>query len=279
MPGEPGGNPVSGRGPFEDLVAVMARLRGPDGCPWDREQTLSTLRAYLLEETYELLEAIDRDDPTLLKEELGDLLLEVVFIAQLCSERGLFTMEDAARGIRDKLIRRHPHVFGDRPAGDAKEAIRRWEDIKNEERAATGAADRSLLSGVPPHLPALLRAHRLSTKASLAGFDWKALDELYGKLLEELSEFRQAAAAQDRQAMEEELGDLLFIAANVGRFSGLDPETALQSANRKFISRFRHIETRLAEQGLAPGRVTLEEMERLWEEAKAIERSQSTSSR
>lgn len=270
---------MSGRGPFEDLVAVMARLRGPDGCPWDREQTLSTLRAYLLEETYELLEAIDRDDPTLLKEELGDLLLEVVFIAQLCSERGLFTMEDAARGIRDKLIRRHPHVFGDRPAGDAKEAIRRWEDIKNEERAATGAADRSLLSGVPPHLPALLRAHRLSTKASLAGFDWKALDELYGKLLEELSEFRQAAAAQDRQAMEEELGDLLFIAANVGRFSGLDPETALQSANRKFISRFRHIETRLAEQGLAPGRVTLEEMERLWEEAKAIERSQSTSSR
>ncbi|HET9481543.1 MAG TPA: nucleoside triphosphate pyrophosphohydrolase, partial [Candidatus Polarisedimenticolia bacterium] len=232
--------------PFEDLVAVMARLRGPDGCPWDREQTLESLKTYLVEETYEAIEAIDAGDPRMIKEELGDLLLEVVFLAQVCSESGLFGIQDVVVGISEKLVRRHPHVFGERKAGSANEAIRRWEDIKNEEKKArAGGEAPSLLAGVPPHLPALLRAHRLSTKASLAGFDWKALDELYGKLMEELAEFKEAAASGDADAMREELGDLLFITANVGRHSGIDPEMALHAANRKFTERFRFIEQEL----------------------------------
>lgn len=279
-----GGNLTINRAPFEDLVSIMSRLRGPDGCPWDREQTLDSLRSYLVEETYELLEAIESRDPRLLREELGDLLLEIVFLAQICAEQGHFQMDDVVTGVRDKLIRRHPHVFGEHKAGSANEAIQRWEDIKNKERAESGAAEQSLLSGVPAHMPALLRAHRLSTKASLAGFDWKALDDLYGKLLEELAEFRHAAEAGDREAMEEELGDLLFVTANVGRFSGIDAEMALQAANRKFMSRFRHVEEGLRSQGIAPGKATLEQMEALWDEAKALERpgpgkDQPTSSR
>jgi MazG family protein len=256
---------------FEELVEVMARLRGPDGCPWDREQTLESLRSYLLEETYELLEALDKGDPAALKEELGDLLLEVVFLAQVCREKGLFHIDDVAQGIRDKLVRRHPHVFQDSPAGSPREALRRWEEIKNQEKHDK-SPDASLLDGVPAHQPALLRAHRLSSKASLAGFDWKALDDLCTKVEEELAEFRQAAAAGDRAAMEEELGDLLFITANVGRFSKIDPEVALQAANRKFVSRFRHVERGLRGQGLEPGEATLPQMEALWQEAKSLEK-------
>jgi MazG family protein len=262
---------MADRSPFEDLVAVMAKLRGPDGCPWDREQTLATLRTYLIEETYELLEAIDKGEPGGLREELGDLLLEVVFLARVCEEQGLFDIHDVAAGIRDKLVRRHPHVFQDSPAGSPTEALRRWEEIKNQEKRDR-SPDASLLEGVPAHQPALMRAHRLSSKASLAGFDWKALEDLYGKLLEELAEFREAAASGDKDAMEEELGDLLFIAANVGRFSGIDPEIALQSANRKFISRFQHIERGLRQKGLEPGQATLDQMEALWEEAKRLEK-------
>ena len=261
----------------------MARLRGPDGCPWDREQTLETLRGYLVEETYELIEAIDSKDQRMLREELGDLLLEVVFLTQVCSEQGFFGIDEVAGGIRDKLVRRHPHVFGDRKAHSAPEAIRRWEDIKNEEKAATGDSSHSLLSGVPAHMPALMRAHRLSTKAALAGFDWKRLDDLYEKLLEELAEFREASDTGDRRAMEEELGDLLFITANLGRFSGIDPELALQAANRKFTTRFKHVERGLKDKGIAPGNDAFDQMEALWEEAKSLEEreppDQSTSSR
>ncbi|HZI93516.1 MAG TPA: nucleoside triphosphate pyrophosphohydrolase [Patescibacteria group bacterium] len=278
-----GGNFLRESSPFEELVAVMARLRGPEGCPWDREQTLQTLRTYLVEETYELIEAIEAKDPLMLREELGDLLLEVVFLAQVCSEQGLFGIDEVVGGIRDKLVRRHPHVFGDRKAENAHEAIRRWEDIKNEERASSGDAGHSLLSGVPAHMPALLRAHRLSTKAALAGFDWKQLADLYEKLFEELAEFRQAADEGDRPAMEEELGDLLFITANLGRFSGIDPELALQAANRKFIARFHHVESGLKAKGIEPGKSAFDQMELLWEEAKSLEKreppDQSTSSR
>jgi MazG family protein len=248
----------------------MARLRGPDGCPWDREQTLASLKTYVVEETYELLEAIDKADPESLKEELGDLLLEVVFLSQICREQGLFEMDDVVNGIRDKLVRRHPHVFQESPAGSPTEALRRWEEIKKEEKRAA-SPEASMLDGVPRHQPALLRAHRLSTKASLAGFDWKAMEDLYAKLLEELTEFRQAAVEGDRAHMEEELGDLLFIAANIGRFAGIDPEVALQAANRKFIDRFAYVEQGLRRQGIEPGRATLEQMEALWEEAKARE--------
>ncbi|MGH9867621.1 MAG: nucleoside triphosphate pyrophosphohydrolase [Candidatus Polarisedimenticolia bacterium] len=261
---------MAGSTPFDELLAVMARLRGPGGCPWDREQTLASLKTYVVEETYEVLEAIDKGEPGALKEELGDLLLEVVFLAQICREQGLFEMDDVVRGIRDKLVRRHPHVFQEASAGTPAEALRRWEQIKNEEKRGA-SPDASMLAGVPRHQPALLRAHRLSTKASLAGFDWKAMEDLYAKLLEELTEFRQAAEAGDRRHMEEELGDLLFITANIGRFAGIDPEIALQGANRKFIERFGYVEQGLRRLGIPAGQATLEQMESLWEEAKAQE--------
>ncbi len=255
---------------FDDLVAVMARLRGPDGCPWDRQQTLESLRAYLLEEAHETLEAIDLRDPDRLREELGDLLLEVVFLAQVCSERRLFDIEDVARGIHEKLVRRHPHVFGGTRAFGPEEALRRWEEIKNDEKAAAG--ERSVLSGVPASLPALLRAHRLSTKAALVGFDWTAKQGLYDKVQEELREFQEASDRADAQATQEELGDLLFITANLGRRAGVDPEAALQAANAKFTARFRYIEEALRRRGLSPCAENASEMEALWEEAKRKER-------
>jgi tetrapyrrole methylase family protein/MazG family protein len=256
--------------PFEDLLAVMERLRGPGGCPWDREQTLASLRTYVLEEAHEVIEAIESGNVQALREEFGDLLLEVVFLTQICREQGLFDMNDVARGIRDKLVRRHPHVFSGQPAGSPAEALRRWEEIKNEEKRGKAPAA-SILDGVPAGQPALMRALRLSTKAALAGFDWKAADELYAKLEEELREFRAAAEKGDRQGMEEELGDLLFIVANIGRFSRLDPEIALHGASRKFISRFHHVERGLRERGIPIAEASMEQMESLWNEAKARE--------
>ena len=249
----------------------MRRLRGPDGCPWDKDQSLETLRAYILEEAYEVVEAIDRGDPGGLREEAGDLLLEVVFLSQICAEQGLFDVADVAGTIADKLVRRHPHVFGDRRAGDPQEALRHWEEMKKKDREAKGVPA-SLLDGVPRQLPALLRASRLSSRAATARFDWPALPDLMRKLEEEAAEFREAAAGNDREAMAEELGDLLFIAANVGRFTGIDPEAALQRANAKFIARFQHIESRLREMGRDVSAATLEEMESLWDEAKRRER-------
>src|SRR4030095_16781426 len=216
----------------------------------DKEQTLDSLRTYLIEETYELLEAIESKDPGHLREELGDVLLEVVFLSQVCSELGLFQIDDVINGIVDKLTRRHPHVFGENRVKTAGEALRTWEQIKNQEREVSGKIKReSTLDGVPAHFPALMRAHRLSTKASLTGFDWKVPDDLHAKLLEEVSEVREAAAAGDHEAMEEELGDLLFTMANVGRMLRIDPELALQAANRKFIRRFHWIESELRRRG------------------------------
>ncbi|MFQ5701321.1 MAG: nucleoside triphosphate pyrophosphohydrolase [Acidobacteriota bacterium] len=258
---------------FDELVELMRRLRGPGGCPWDAEQTLESLRSYLIEETYEVLEAIEAGEPGLLREELGDLLLQVVFLSQVCSERGLFEIGAVVADIRDKLVRRHPHVFGPRPAGDSGEAIQRWEEIKNQERKASGKSDGSLLGGVPRKLPALLRASLLSSKAAMVGFDWRELEELFGKLEEEIGEFRQEAGARNRAGMTEELGDLLFIAANIGRFTGIDPELALQAANEKFRARFRHIEKQLDREGKTPQGAGLERMEELWEEAKKLERA------
>ena len=255
---------------FSKLVSVMARLRAADGCPWDREQTLQTLRSYLLEETYETLDAIDRGDMAALREELGDLLLEVVFLAQVCSERGFFTIEDVARSIHDKLVRRHPHVFGEEKADGAREALGRWESVKSVEREAAGAT--SVLSGVPETLPALLRAFRISSKAAMVGFDWAGVEQVVDKVEEELRELRSALAAGDAKATAEELGDVLFAAANVGRHAGTDPEFALQAANRKFSERFRRIEETLLRQGKKPSTELREEMERLWDEGKAHSR-------
>lgn len=256
---------------ISELLRVMARLRGPDGCPWDREQTLQTLRTFLVEETYELLEAIDSGDDRHLKEELGDLLLEVVFLCQICVEQGLFGFEEVAQGVIDKLTRRHPHVFGGASAATATEAIQKWEGIKNQERAAAGNGDVSLLAGVPANLPALLRAHRLSSKAGMAGFDWDGPASVCDKASEELAEFREALASGNREKIQEEMGDLLFVMANLGRHLGIDPEMALQGANRKFTSRFGHVERGLRDRGKAPHTSSLTEMEVLWDEAKRLE--------
>jgi tetrapyrrole methylase family protein/MazG family protein len=253
---------------FDELRAVMDRLRDPGGCPWDREQGLEDLRAYVLEEAYEVIEAIDRRDHDNLCEELGDLLLQVLFLSRIEQEEGRFDVEDVIQGIHDKLVRRHPHVFGDAKAGTASEVIRQWEEIKNSEK---GEGARRHLDGVPRALPGLLRALRLSTKAALTGFDWQEDVDLEAKVEEEVQEFLAEYRRKDAPAMERELGDLLFVLANVARRAGLDPEAAVQGANNRFVSRFGHIEDRVTQSGRKLKEATLEEMETLWEEAKAQE--------
>ncbi len=256
----------------------MARLRGADGCPWDRQQTLESLRSHLLEETHEVLEAIERGRPEELLEELGDLLLQVVFLSQINTEQGRFTAQDVARTIESKLVRRHPHVFGSESAGTPGEALARWETIKQQEKPAR--ADGSVLDGVPRELPALQRAHRISSKAAIVGFDWARPEDVHDKIDEERAEFREAAAQGNRERMSEELGDLLFAAANLARTHGVDPELALRDANRKFIARFGYVEREMRRRGVPLRRESQELMEELWKEAKKLERDdQSTSSR
>ena len=253
---------------FGELVQIMARLRGENGCPWDREQTHASIKPYLLEETYEVLESIDENDPAKLEEELGDLALQVVFHAQMADEAGLFTIADVLRGINEKLRRRHPHIFGDVKADTAQEVLFNWEQIKKLEREkAQGRA--SLLDGVPRELPALLRAHRLQEKASRVGFDWNEARQVFQKVEEELAELRAAMESEQPDRMEAELGDLLFSLVNLGRFIAVNPEDALRKTIARFIARFQYIEEELAKRGTAPGQVTLEEMDALWAEAKA----------
>ena len=254
---------------FETLVAIMARLRGPDGCPWDREQTFESLRSYLIEESFEVADALDRGDLDELREELGDLLLQVVFLAQLAGERQAFTVDDVCRAINEKMIRRHPHVFGDDHADDSEQVLEHWERIKRQEKAdRDGGAPVSILAGVPKALPALLKAHRLGTKASRVGFDWKAADDVLGKVEEELGELREAVAAGERAAAREELGDLLFSLAMLARKLDVDPEGALEATNQKFIRRFEWIERRLRERGTDVHDADAETLETLWNEAK-----------
>ncbi len=258
---------------FEDLVALMDRLRGPDGCPWDREQTYTTLRGYLLEESYEVVEAIDREDRAALREELGDLLFQVVFLARLAKEEGAFDAADVVRGIAEKMVRRHPHVFGGAQADTSDEVLRRWEEIKRREKEeADGGGSRqesgSVLSGVPRALPALQKAQRLSTKAARVGFDWPTDGEVVDKLAEEMEELRSAVDAHDGDAAREELGDLLFTAANLGRRLGVDPEEALERANRKFAERFARVEDELKRRGVPIEEAGLDRMDRLWNEVK-----------
>ena len=253
------------------LLAVMERLRGPGGCPWDREQTLASLRPYVLEETYEVLEAIDAGDPAGHREELGDLLLQVVFQAQLRREEGAFDFADVAEAISDKLVSRHPHVFGDAQVRDSGEVLQQWAALKREEKRRRGGG-RSALEGVPREMPALARADRLTEKASRVGFDWPDVAGARAKVAEELAELDEAIAAGDRTAMEHELGDVLFSLANVGRKLGIPPEEALRSAIGRFIARFVHIEEALARRGVPPGEASLAEMDRLWNEAKGLER-------
>jgi MazG family protein len=262
--------PRMSRRTFDELVQLMTRLRAPGGCPWDRKQTLPDLKPFVIEESYEVVDAIDRDDRAALAEELGDLLLQAVFIAEITREEGTFDIYDAVTAIHDKLVRRHPHVFGDVVAGDAEQVLVNWEKLKQDERKAE---NKSVLSGVPQAMPALLKASRLAEKAARVGFDWRRTDDVFDKLDEELGELREAVAAGDAQNIHDEIGDLLFTIGNIARKVNVNPEEALQSTNRKFMRRFEHMEARVRERGQNLDQLQLEEMDRLWDEAKAAERA------
>ncbi|MCS7082688.1 MAG: nucleoside triphosphate pyrophosphohydrolase [Bacteroidetes bacterium] len=246
---------------YERLVAIVARLRRE--CPWDRAQTPQSIKSLLIEEAYETVEAIDREAWDELRGELGDLLLHVLFHAVMAEEAGRFTLRDVLEGIAQKLVRRHPHVFGSTSVSGAEEVLRNWEQLKLAE------GRRSALDGVPRNLPALLRAHRMQEKASKVGFDWADPGPVWGKVREELQEWQEAIRSGSPEDRRRELGDVLFALVNYARFLGLNAEEALQEANERFLARFRYIEERLREQGRTPQEATLEEMDRLWEEAKA----------
>jgi MazG family protein len=273
---------------LDDLIRIMATLRGPDGCPWDKVQTLASLRPFLLEETYEALEALDAGDPIGLREELGDLLFEIVFLSRIAEEQGDFTIADAIDGVATKLVRRHPHVFGDADKlSQPEEVLRRWEELKAAERAAAGEAAKrkTLLSGVPVALPALLRAYEYSSRAATVGFDWVAAKDVLDKIDEEAREIRAAveqhvdnhegAMAPRRDSaldsVEDEIGDLLFAIANLSRKLGVEPEAALRRANDKFRERFTAVEHRVEARGERLQDRTLEELEAEWQEVKGRE--------
>lgn len=256
--------------PFVRLMEIMKRLRAPGGCPWDAEQTHDSLKRYLIEECYEVIEAIDTKDDDLLREELGDLLLQPVFHAAIAEERGAFSMDDILKTICDKLIRRHPHVFSDQVIATSEEQIVNWEKIKSAEK---GADRKSALSGVPPHLPALSKAHKITEKASRVGFDWESHHQVMAKIREEMAELEETLLKNDQQRIEEELGDLLFAVVNLGRFLSIDPEDALRKTVSRFITRFTHVEESLLSQGKTLQKATLDEMELLWQEAKEIEKA------
>ena len=264
---------------FEDLVALQQRLLAPGGCPWDRQQTHQTLRTYLLEETYEVLDALDSGDPKKLAEELGDLLLQILFHAELGRLAGTFDLGDVIESIYLKMVRRHPHVFGDVEASDAAAVLKNWEQIKAEERrtaekaAAASAAPASLLDGVPRSMPALMRAHQLTRRAANVGFDWDSPGAVLDKVSEEVRELRSAPPG-DCDRLEDEAGDLLFAAMNVARFLKLDPELALRRANEKFEARFRAMEHDAAQSGRSLDASSPAELDELWERAK--QRSRST---
>ena len=259
---------VSDRTGFDGLIAIMKRLRGPGGCPWDAEQTHQSLTRYLLEETYEVIEAIESDSPDHLREELGDLLLQPVFHAAIAEEAGTFTINDIIQTLCEKLVRRHPHVFGDMQISDSAAQIENWEQIKKEEKKADRS---SALAGVPPHLPALLKAQKITEKAARVGFDWEHVDQVMAKVMEELHEFEDAMAAGDNQSMEAELGDLLFAIVNLGRFLAINPEEALRKTISRFQVRFQHVEDSLHARGMQMNTTSLAEMDLLWEEAKKLE--------
>jgi MazG family protein len=255
---------------IDRLIGIMARLRSPGGCPWDLEQTLPSLRPYVLEETYEVLEAIDAGDVPGHREELGDLLLQIVFQARIREEEGAFGFAEVADAISDKLVSRHPHVFGDRQVKDAAEVLTQWAELKREEKKRKGGGQ-SALEGVPREMPALARADRLTEKASRIGFDWPDAAGARAKVAEELAELDEVMAQGDPARIEAELGDTLFALANLARKLGVAPEEALRATTGRFIRRFTHVEEGLARQGIAPGDASLVEMDRLWEEAKSLE--------
>lgn len=256
---------------LERLLEIMETLRGPNGCPWDREQTHQSIRHNLLEETYETLDALEAGDMNAFRDELGDLLLQVVFHAQMARDAGQFGFDDVALSIADKLVRRHPHVFGDAPAADSAAVLQQWEEIKKQEKqstAATDAAHPSIFHELPKSLPALLKADKIQRKASRVGFDWKHTHDVMAKVEEELAELKHAAAAGDRRQFEEELGDLLFAAVNLARFENLHAEDLLNRTTTKFVERFKQIERAVHQRGRRLEDCTLEELDALWEKTK-----------
>jgi len=293
---------------FERAVAIMARLRAPGGCPWDREQTFDSIKPYTLEETYEVLEAIDNRDWEELSGELGDLLLQVLFYSEMSKEQGTFTIDEVLEKLSAKLVNRHPHVFGDVQAETASQVVRNWEAIKAEEKkkrleAGGGKAVKdaevpaSILGGVSSAMPALLEAHKLSSRAAHVGFDWPNVEGLFDKLREETEELREQLAEfpapgprpqgrgvagsgkatvpdKLRARLEEEVGDLFFVLVNIARYLSLDPESALKKTNRKFKRRFQWMEQRLRESGRNPEQATMDELESLWQQAKQQEKSE-----
>jgi nucleoside triphosphate diphosphatase len=265
---------------FTRLVEIVARLRAPDGCPWDREQTIDSLKRYVLEETYEVLDAIDRHDHEALKEELGDFLFEAVFVAEIEQHDGHFAIADSVKSIADKLVRRHPHVFarhtGEAALDTADQVRARWEEIKTEER---GGADKpkTLLSGIPAALPALLRAYQIGSRAASVGFDWSRADDVMAKIREEVDEIHEVVNAGDvdERRVEEEVGDLLFAIANLSRKLGVEPETALRKANDKFTRRFTEMESTIATSGRLMRDMTLDQLEVEWQQTKNAEQGLS----
>jgi nucleoside triphosphate diphosphatase len=267
---------------FDRLVEIVNSLRSPEGCPWDREQTIHSLKPFVLEETYEVLEAIDRHDHEALREELGDFLFEAVFLAQLEQEAGHFAIADAIKTVADKLVRRHPHVFardaGEAPLDSAAQVRVRWEEIKASERGGA-ARPRTLLGGVPATLPSLLRAYQIGLRAASVGFDWVGPGDVIAKIQEEVDELREVAAGDappDRQRAEEEMGDLLFAIANLSRKLDIEPETALRKANEKFTKRFEAMEQLMAASGGAMSDRSLDELEAVWQRVKAEQREESS---
>jgi len=261
-------------------MELMSRLRAPDGCPWDREQTYATLGPMLIEEAYEVIEAAEAGDWPELRDELGDLIFQLVFYGQIASEEGHFDLTQSITRVHEKMVRRHPHVFGEQKVEGTADVLANWEAIKAAERQASGSVEKSeqsLLDGTSARLPALLEAFQLTTKAARVGFDWKQGEDIFDKLREEVEELRAEVIRSERnqEDLAGEIGDLLFVVTNIARWYGVEPETALKATNRKFRRRFGHIEKRVAESGRPWTEVSLEEMDRYWDEAKAIEREPS----
>lgn len=255
--------------PVEQVRDIMRKLRAPDGgCPWDREQTLESLKPFLIEECYELIDAIDSADASKHREELGDMLLQIIFQTQLREEKGEFTFEDICNTLAEKLIRRHPHVFADVQVTGAKDVLTKWEEIKNKEKKG---GRRSVVEGVPNHLPALMKAHQVQSRAARVGFDWTAIHDVIAKVEEELAETKAAIAAGDREAVAEEIGDLLFAVVNLSRFQKLHAEELLAATVRKFARRFQAVEAKVHARGRQMTECSLAELDACWNEAKAEE--------
>jgi len=259
------------------VVELVERLRGENGCPWDRQQTRETLKPMLIEEAYEVLDALDGANPSDLKEELGDLLFQVVFHSHIASEKGEFDLADVIDRLHEKMVRRHPHIFGSANLKTAVDVLKNWEDIKAAEKGIESSShpdsEKSLLDGIPSRLPALHQAYQITAKASRVGFDWFCLEDVLSKMREEASEILEARTRQDSQRVADEAGDLLFAAVNVARFLGVDPETALRRSNNKFSRRFRYVESAIKSQGRELKHASMAEMDALWEEAKEWENS------